>query len=266
VEGTRPAPAEAVAQFAECGHTVVRGLATADEVAAVRPAIEAAAASTAWNRDIPPEERDTYSRAFLQATNLWRLDETIAAFVLSPRFARVAAELLQVDGVRLWHDQALVKQAHGGPTPWHQDQGYWPLDTDRSITLWMPLVDLPPEVGSMTFARGSHRLGDLRGPAISDESQSTFEDLVAERGLHQDTHGALAAGDATFHAGWTLHSAGPNPTDLDRPVITVIYVADGARLTDPAPQQQLDLRLWAPGASPGDLLATELNPLLWPAP
>lgn len=253
-----------VAQLAAEGHAVVRGLATADEVAAVRPVIEQAAASTAWNRDIPPEQRDTYSRAFLQATNLWRLDERIAAFVRNPRFARAAAELLQVDGVRLWHDQALVKQAGGGPTPWHQDQGYWPLDTDRAITMWMPLVDLPEAVGSMTFAAGSHLLGDLRGPAISDESELTFDELVAERGLALRTHGALAAGDATFHTGWTLHRAGPNPTAVDRPVMTVIYVADGARLTEPTRQQELDLALWAPGAQPGDLLATELNPLLWP--
>jgi ectoine hydroxylase-related dioxygenase (phytanoyl-CoA dioxygenase family) len=255
---------EAVAQLAAEGHAVVRGLASPDEVAAVRPLIEQAAASTAWNRSIPPEQRDTYSKAFLQATNLWRLDERIADFVLSPTFARAAAELLQVDGVRLWHDQALVKEAGGGPTPWHQDQGYWPLDTDRTVTMWMPLVDLPDEVGSMTFAAGSHLLGDLRGPAISDESEVAFDQLVAERGLPQRTHGALAAGDATFHTGWTLHRAGPNPTTVDRPVITVIYVADGARLTEPTKQQELDLALWAPGARPGDLLATELNPLLWP--
>jgi ectoine hydroxylase-related dioxygenase (phytanoyl-CoA dioxygenase family) len=117
----------------------------------------------------------------------------------------------------------------------------------------------------MTFAAGSHLLGDLRGPAISDESEVAFDQLVADRGLALRTHGALAAGDATFHTGWTLHRAGPNPTDVDRPVITVIYVADGARLTEPTEQQALDLALWAPGAAPGDLLATELNPLLWPA-
>ena len=36
--------------------------------------------------------------------------------------------------VRLYHDQALFKEAGGGITPWHQDQHYWPLDTDRTIT------------------------------------------------------------------------------------------------------------------------------------
>jgi ectoine hydroxylase-related dioxygenase (phytanoyl-CoA dioxygenase family) len=264
LDTTGPAPPEAVEEFATWGHTVIRGLATADEVAAHRPAVVAAADGTAWNRHIPEEERDTYSRAFLQAVNLWRVDDDVRRFVLAPRFARAAAELLGVEGVRLYHDQALVKQARGGPTPWHQDQGYWPLGTDRTITMWMPMVDVPAEVGSMVFAGGSHRLGDLRGPAISDDSQAAFDALVAERDLPLQTHGALAAGDATFHAGWTLHRAGPNPTGADRPVMTVIYAEDGARLVDPTPQQELDLRLYAPGAGPGDLLATELNPRLWP--
>lgn len=264
LEAIRATPPDAIEEFVANGHTVVRGLATATEVEAFRPAIVAAARDTAWNRNIPPEQRDTYSRAFLQAVNLWRIDDRIHPFVLAPRFARAATELLGVDGVRLWHDQALVKQARGGPTPWHQDQGYWPLDTDRTITMWMPLVDVPAEVGSMRFASGSHRLGDLQGPAISDDSQAEFERLIHERALPVETYGALAAGDATFHAGWTLHSAGANPTDEDRPVMTVIYVADGTRLTEPTPQQELDLALWAPGAAPGDLLATELNPLLWP--
>lgn len=264
LEGDRAAAPEAVAQFAAEGHTVIRGLASAEEVAAFGPAIVAAAAERAWNRDVPPDQRDTYTSAFLQAMNLWEVDETIRRFVHAPRFARVAAELLGVAGVRLYHDQALVKQAHGGATPWHQDQGYWPLDTDRTVTLWMPLVDIPVEVGSMTFAVGSHRLGDLRGPAISDESQATFADLVKAEGLPTATHGAMRAGDATFHAGWTLHCAGPNPTDQDRTVMTIIYVADGTRLLEPSEQQVLDLRLWAPSAEPGDRLATEKNPRLWP--
>ena len=59
-----------------------------------------------------------------------------------------AAHLLGVDGVRLSHDQALFKEPGGGRTPWHQDQCYWPLDTDKTITMWMPLVDVPGEVGT----------------------------------------------------------------------------------------------------------------------
>lgn len=251
-----------VERFQTDGHVLVRGLAGADEVEAYRPRIEAAALDTAWDKR-PLEERDTYGKAFLQSFNLWRVDPGIATFVLSPRFAGVAAALLGVDRVRLYHDQALCKEPGGGHTPWHQDQYYWPMDTDRTITMWMPLIDLPTEVGSMTFVTGSHRMGDLRGKSISDESDAEFGALIADRGLPCHTYGAVSAGDATFHAGWTVHSAGPNPTDRLRSVMTVIYVADGARVrTDLTEAQDFDRKVWLRGTEPGEPIDSELNPLL----
>ncbi|HET6954114.1 MAG TPA: phytanoyl-CoA dioxygenase family protein [Acidimicrobiales bacterium] len=254
--------AATVHAFARDGHVAVPGLATAAEVAAYRPAIEAAAA--AYNRETRPlAERDTYGRAFRQTANLWRRDEVVRRFVFGRRFAGLAAALLGVEGVRLYHDQALVKEPGGGPTPWHQDQVYWPLDTDRTITMWMPLVDLPPEVGSMTFVSGSHLGGDVGAAEISDGSEAAVAALVRERGLTTATHGALRAGDATFHAGWTLHRAAANPTDRMRPVMTVIYFADGARAGRPtSPYQEFDLRMWLRDVAPGDLAAGPLNPRL----
>ncbi len=251
-------------EFRRNGHVCVRGLASAGEVAAVRPAIEAAAARRT-SGVAPIEERDTYGKAFLQAMNLWRLDETVRSFVFGRRFAAVAAALLGVDGVRLYHDQALIKEPGGGHTPWHQDQTYWPLDTAATITMWMPLADVGADIGTMTFASGSHALGDLRTPGISDATEAAFDAAVREQGLAAATHGALAAGDATFHAGWTLHRAPPNPTARLRPVMTVIYFADGARVAEPADDfQRFDLALWLKGLAPGDFAASERNPLLFP--
>ena len=89
--------------FRERGHAVVRGLASADELEAVRPAIERAAVERAWDKR-PLEERDTYGKAFLQSFNLWRVDPLIRRFVFGARFAKAAADLLGVDGVRLYHD------------------------------------------------------------------------------------------------------------------------------------------------------------------
>src|SRR6201999_3828836 len=59
---------------------------------------------------VPLAERDTYSRAFLQVTNLWRHNESVRTLVYSRRLAQVAARLLGVDGARLYHDQALYKE------------------------------------------------------------------------------------------------------------------------------------------------------------
>lgn len=153
----------------------------------------------------------------------------------------------------------------GGHTPWHQDQFYWPLDTEKTITMWMPLADLDPRVGSMTFATGSHLAGKLRGHAISDESEIEFERLVRSEQVPEHTYGAIRAGDATFHAGWTLHRAGPNPTQRMRPVMTIIYFADGTHASEPdSVYQQFDLATWLPGVHPGGVAASPINPLVWP--
>jgi hypothetical protein len=246
------------------GHTVVRGLASSAEVEAFRPAIEAAALRHA-ERMPPLDDRDTYGKAFLQVPNLWRRDRAIQRFVFAPRFAKAAADLLGVDRVRLYHDQALCKEPGGGRTPWHQDQVYWPLDTDRTVTMWMPLVEVPDEIGTMTFASGSHRHGNLGSHLISDVSDAAFSELVDRLGLVPETHGALRAGDATFHLGWTLHRAPPNTTDRMRSVMTVIYYADGTRIGPvDSPARRLDHRVWLDGIEPGQLADGPLNPLLWP--
>ena len=257
--------------FERDGYAMLEALASPDEAAAMRTVIEPAAIEHAFNRG--DSEDGSLDGAFLQSFNLWRVDERIARFVLGRRFAGGggprgggaggAAQLLGVERVRLYHDQALCKGPSGGRTPWHQDHWYWPLDTDRMITMWMPLVDLPDEVGSMTFAAGSHRDGDLCGVGISRESNQRLREVIDDRGFRTHTYGALHAGDATFHGGWTVHSADRNPTDLLRTVMTVIYFADGARVAEEiSPAQDVDRRAWVGGRPLGALADHELNPVL----
>jgi ectoine hydroxylase-related dioxygenase (phytanoyl-CoA dioxygenase family) len=257
--------AKAIQDYRRDGHVVLRGVCSSGEIDAYGPVIKDAAFR--YNRETRPlEERETYGKAFLQVPNIWTKDEAVAKFVLAKRFAKIAADLLEVQAVRLYHDQALFKEAGGGRTPWHQDMYYWPLDTDRTITMWMPLVDVPAEVGSMGFASGSQKLGFLGEYAISDESEAAFAKMLEDQHLEVDTHGALKAGDATFHDGWILHSAPANPTGNLRAVMTVIYHADGTNVVaEVPPYQAADLKKWLPGCVPGGPAVSELNPLLWPA-
>jgi ectoine hydroxylase-related dioxygenase (phytanoyl-CoA dioxygenase family) len=254
-----PVPADRRASFARDGHVVLRSLAVPTEVAAYRAAIKKGVER--FNSETRPlEERDTYGKAFLQVPNLWQHDQTVARFVLAERFARVAAELLGVEAVRLYHDQALFKEPGGGPTPWHQDGFYWPLETDRTVTMWMPLVDVP---AGMEWVSGSHLQGDLGRFEISDDSEAHFRKVIADRSLPVSAAGPLRAGDATFHAGWALHRAPGNDTDVMREVMTVIWFADGATVgaADSEPRRN-DLAQWLPGLAPGDLAASPLNPRL----
>jgi ectoine hydroxylase-related dioxygenase (phytanoyl-CoA dioxygenase family) len=169
-----------------------------------------------------------------------------------------------VDGARLYHDQALFKEPDGGFTPWHQDQGYWPLDTDKTVTMWMPLVDISAESGTMTFASGSHANGYLGDMPISNESETESDRFVTDQGYLLHTNGAMAAGDATFHMGWTLHRAPGNTTEAMRELMTIIFIADGLTIAEPkSDPQRSGLRIWFPGLKPGDLAVSEINPLVY---
>lgn len=251
------------AEYRRDGHILLRAVASAAEVSAYLPAIRAAVAR--FNTETRPlETRDTYGQAFLQVMNLWARDEAVRRFVFGRRFAKIAASLMGVDGVRIYHDQALYKEPGGGKTPWHQDQYYWPLDTDRTITMWMPLVDVSAEMGTMVFASGSQQHGYLGKLPISDESDEVLKQFVAERGFQLAGGGEMSAGDATFHSGWVLHGAQGNYSPRAREVMTVIYFADGARVTPPVnPHQERDMIRWLPGLKPGELAASPLNPLVF---
>ena len=252
---------EAVAAFRNDGHVLLRGVARPDEVAAFRPAVSSAVGR--FNREHRPlAERDTYGKAFLQVMNLWCEDAAVRRFVFAARFAGVAAELLGAKSVRVYHDQALVKEPGGGHTPWHQDAIYWPIDGTQCVTMWMPLVDVTPEMGVMTFVDGSNT-GAMGEEAISDDSEAHFDALVSRTGASLSVPVSMSAGDATFHGGWTLHKAGGNISSVTREVMTVIYFASDLTVQTPVNEpQRRDLARWLPGLAPGDLAASPLNPVV----
>lgn len=248
--------------FRRDGHILLTSVADANEIGRYRNAVRDAVLSHACEKP-PLAERDTYGRSFLQITNLWRQDEIVKEFVFDPRYAQIAADLLGVERVRLYHDQALFKEPNGGNTPWHQDKFYWPLDTDKMITMWMPLVDVDSKMGLMRFASGSHNKGGVENIGISDKSEAVFARYVEAMGFTADGPEKMSAGDATFHSGWTLHAAGENRSDRMREIMTIIYFEDGAHIVEPENAfQQADLEAWFPGLGPGDVAASPLTPVL----
>jgi ectoine hydroxylase-related dioxygenase (phytanoyl-CoA dioxygenase family) len=252
---------DAVTAYRRDGHVLLRGVASSDEVAAFRPVV--ASAVTRFNRESRPlAERDTYGKAFLQVLNLWENDADVRRFVFAERFATIAAELLGTTSVRVYHDQALVKEPGGGHTPWHQDAIYWPLDGTRCVTMWMPLIDITTDMGIMTFVNGSNTSA-LGEEAISDGSEAHFDSLVSRTAATLSVPVAMSAGDATFHGGWTLHKAGANTSTNTREVMTVIYFASDLIVQTPNNEPQLrDLARWLPGLAPGDAAASHLNPVV----
>ena len=141
--------------------------------------------------------------------------------------AEAAARLLGVGAIRIWHDQALYKEAGGRETDPHQDHPYWPIVETDTITAWIPFDGSTLETGAMGYLPGSHRLGvrefvDIfsgfgADPLARDELQAIAPVYVE-----------VPAGSVAFHHGLTFHLAGANLTGTVRRVHTAIYFADGS--------------------------------------
>jgi len=217
------------------------------------------------NQQIPLEERDTYGKAFLQIMNLWTHTSAVKDIVFSKKIAQIATGLMQTAGVRLYHDQALFKEPKGGHTPWHADQYYWPLDTENTVTAWIPLQATPLNYGPLEFSAGSNKLTAGRDKQISDESQA-FLEAELKRNAFNHVVEPFDVGEISFHRGWLYHRAGPNVSGNMRKVMTMIYMDKDTVLKTPENHnQQADWDTWCPGATVGEIVNTPLNPVLYEA-
>ena len=214
-------------------------------------------------QDAPLEERSTYDKAFLQVMNLWEHSAIVKEFVMGQRLGRIAAELLRVRGVRLYHDQSLYKEPGGGITPAHADQYYWPLASDRTITAWVPLQAVPADMGPLGFYARSQSVEFGRDLGISDESEEKISANMARHGFAFECS-AFELGEISFHLGWTFHKAGANVSATPRAVMTMIYMDADMRLAQAlSPAQANDRDHWCPGVQPGDAIATWRNPVVF---
>ncbi|WP_373515305.1 phytanoyl-CoA dioxygenase family protein [Persicitalea sp.] len=209
----------------------------------------------------PMEERTTYERAFLQIMNLWREDEEVKEFVFSKRLAKIATDLMGVDGVRMYHDQALYKESSGGITPWHADQFYWPLSSTNTITAWIPLQATPMEMGPLAFAEKSQSVEIGRDLEISDESEAQMAAQLTQFELNETP---FDLGEVSFHAGWLFHRAGANVSGQARKVMTMIYMDKDQQITKPRNSyQQADWETWLSSKETGTTPDGPLNPVLF---
>lgn len=253
---------EQIERYAADGYVKLRDVLSPETIAHYEPEVTGKVIELNTEH-LPIEERDTYHQAFLQVGNLWEHSERVRELVFSKRLARIAAELMGVRGVRLYHDQALYKEVGGGHTPWHRDQHYFPVSSDRVVTVWLPLQDTPVEMGPLTFAAGSHRTAEGRDMVISDDSDATLERAIEEHGFVVD-ESAYRLGDASYHAGWTVHQAPPNSTHTPRRVMTVIYMDVDIRVTEPTNEWQVaDWKEALNSVPPGQVADGPLNPVLW---
>ena len=215
---------EKIDYFWENGFVVLKNVLSKEEIEIYRNEIKITANERNKNND------KTFGGAFSQATNIRFDSKGVEQFCLSKRLGKIAADLTKVNATRIFHEQALFKSPGDTKTYWHQDQYFWPLDTNLHIGMWMPLTDLTKDMGLMRFVKKSHKMGDLMGVSINTKSESHFDDIIQKNNLEVYELDAIEAGDCTFHFGWTIHGAGVNISNKLREAMVVTYYANGSRV------------------------------------
>jgi|APSaa5957512622_1039677.scaffolds.fasta_scaffold50268_2 phytanoyl-CoA hydroxylase len=201
-----------------------------------------------------------YDKVFTQRLNLWMDHDGVRRLMLDERLGRMASELAAVDGIRIWHDQALIKEPWANPTGWHLDNPYWSFSSRHAISIWVALDDVTRDNGCLYFLPGTHRTATWENASISQDMGALFQQYPQWADLDA-VAAPMKAGSCSFHNGLLAHGAGANMTPGRRRAMTCAYMPDGETFNGQAnvlpPEYVAQL-------TSGDVLDNdEFNPLIY---
>ena len=243
--------------FWDNGYVILKNVLSRDEIKIYRQEIKKTAEERMKKKD------KSFDGAFKQALNLRFDSKGVEKFCLSKRLGKIAADLMKVNAVRIFHEQAIFKHPGDTKSYWHQDQFFWPLDTNLHIGMWMPLIDCTKDMGLMKFVIGSHENGTLNGISISDQSETYYNKIIKKNNMKIFEVANLNAGDCTFHFNNTIHGAGINTSKKIREAMVVTYYADGSRLRKLDKLLQDVSNIYLGGKKEGELADHEMNKIVY---
>ncbi len=201
-----------------------------------------------------------YNNVFIQRINLWMDHEGMRQLMLDERIGRMATLLACAGGMRIWHDQALLKPPWGNPTAWHLDVPYWSFSSRQAISLWVALDDSTRDNGCLYFLPGTHKTATFDNVGIGENQGDLFR-VYPQWAEVKSVAAPMRAGSCSFHNGLCAHGAAANMTPGWRRAMTCGYMPDGSvfngqeNVLPPHMMERLQI---------GDLLDEDKqNPLLW---
>jgi ectoine hydroxylase-related dioxygenase (phytanoyl-CoA dioxygenase family) len=253
---------EVIASFARDGFVKTEDVLTDDELSDYSSAVdlEIAARTAADTRSVA--DKTTYEQSFIQCMRLWETSHGVRPLTCHPGLAGIAAQLLGVDSIRLWQDQALYKEAGGRVTTPHQDETFWPIGNAPLVSAWIPFDAVTTHNGAMAYVPGSHLAGGLTPVDITHRSEPY--DILRDPSLNrrEPVWIAVDPGAVVWHHGFTVHQAAANHSDSTRRVFTIVYIAGNATRTKGWPCFPLDRE----DLAVGERLRGDGMPVLWPPP
>lgn len=269
-EPLRPITDAEVAQFWEDGALAVSGLYDAEWIDLMRDAVEE-------NLAHPGPQSREYVKAgdggrFLGDIGVWWIKPDLKRYVLESPAATIAQRFLGSAKVNFLYDQLFVKEPGTRvPTPWHQDQPYWPIKGWQVLSIWLALDDVTLETSGVEYVAGSHRDNVWYKPrnfggdpnAYRNTPGTPIPDFDAERDRHRFLSWDMKAGDVLIHHSLTVHGARGNTSSTQRRRAYATRWTGDDVTYDPRPDL-VPLTIAPVPLSPGDPLDCDVFPRVWP--
>ncbi len=256
---------EQIEQYQREGFIVIEDFLDAGELQQWRTTTDDAvaqrlAAASAGKNHLTNQGADNYySQVFTQCIRLADTHDGMREIMLDRRPGELAGRLAQVEGIRIWHDQALIKPPYGNPTSWHLDNPYWSFFSKDAISIWVALDDATLHNGCLWYLPGTHKVARFENVDIAENMRDLFK--VYPEWLQIEAVPVPAkAGSAVLHNGLTAHGAGANMTPRPRRAMTCAYMPNGSTFNgqrNVLPQELFE------STKNGERLESDFNPLIW---
>jgi phytanoyl-CoA hydroxylase len=223
-------------RFDREGYFVLEAFFTPDEVTEVTTAIDVHAGRHDDSLSKTGAQGISRPGEIAFTAHLAERDPAIAAFCKHPKMVCLTSELLGSD-VRLYWDQSVYKRPETAREfPWHQDNGYTPVEPEQYLTCWLALTDATLVNGCIWVLPGSHKDG------TRPHSPSPIG-LVGYDGPEIGVPVPLASGSMAVFSSLLLHKSGPNlTTDQTRKAYVIQYCQAHTRLLKTG--ELLEDRMW----------------------
>lgn len=223
---TMRSPAAKVS-FDNHGFILVKQLLSVEELGKVGRVIREGRVLERFGYGIPDEEGKMPRMA------LWNTPGSdVTGMVCRSEKVVDTAELLLEGEVYHYHSKLVVKEPFiGGKQEWHQDYGYWYMNTlltPDALSIFIPLDKCTRSNGCLQVISGSQKCGRIdhvsRGGQTGAELGRVEE--IKQDGRFQHLYVEMEAGDALFFHSNVLHASDANTSPQIRRALILAYNRD----------------------------------------
>jgi ectoine hydroxylase-related dioxygenase (phytanoyl-CoA dioxygenase family) len=195
-----------------------------------------------FSRDYPsPFGREIKNGESIFFHDFWtyRRNKSVGKILGLNEFNDALSKIIDINGLRFFHDHILFKSPGADATPWHHDRPYYLVDGPDNFSIWIT-PDSVNEDHSLAFICGSHLLPNEYTPVSFENSKvmGSYDSLLelrdsdisilSRRGIKVFR---MSPGDAVIFNNKTLHRSLASSSSAVRTALSLRFVTKNSWLT-----------------------------------